>query len=162
MLGAQFTPAYNQMYDLDAQKTVFTAAINGNNKALAKFLYPALLAAFESTHADFIPELKDYLLRLAHNIAPHCQVGTMIYLCSLHYENLRVLSLEKEQYIRLMIETADQATFLYFLNTSNVTLNDLAPHLDDMTEFKLREIQNLFAEQREHQVPQNANRHGGG
>ncbi len=145
--GPQFATAYNQLNDLDAQQIVFTQAIHNNNKALAKFLYPTLVNAFRSSHAQFLPELKSYLLRLAHEIAPHCQLETMLYLCDLRHDAERVLSLDHDQYISLMIATGDQATFLYFLATSDLSQAQLAPHLNNMTQTKRTAIENLFAEQ---------------
>lgn len=159
MVGTPFT-TYQQLFDLDSQQRVFTEALKNNNKALAQFLYPNLIAAFRSTHVNFPPELKNYLLWLAHEIAPQCQLETMLYLCNLSYDGQRILTLNHDQYITLMIATNDQPTFLYFLATSNMTRNDLAPYLDAMTDTKLEAIENLFAQEDEMQPVQQIPRIG--
>ncbi len=153
MLG-QFTPAYNQLYDLDTQKTVFTNALLENNRARAEFLYPSLINAFLSTHQFFLPHLQNFLYSLARAIAPTCQLETMLYLCNLNHANQRILTLTNDQFITLMKETSDQPTFMYFLATSNLTLQLLAPHLDDMTETKIQAIHNLFEEEQDMQPHQ--------
>ncbi|MGE3318020.1 MAG: hypothetical protein AB7I18_01880 [Candidatus Berkiella sp.] len=145
MLGASFTP-YHQLFDLDTQKTAFTTALQNNNRALAQFLYQNLLNAFKSTHDNFLPEIKNYFLWLAHDIAPHCQLETMLFLCNLRCDGERIMSMNSDQYITLMIATNDQPTFLYFLATSNLTLTQLAPYVDAMSDTKLQAIENLFAE----------------
>ncbi len=154
MLGTSFTPAYNQLYDLDTQKTDFTNALLQNNKALAQYYFPALINAFLSTHQIFLPHLKTFLYSLARTIAPTCQLETMLYLCNLNHANQRILSLTDEQYITLMIETNDLPTFMYFLGTSNLSLQQIAPYLDGMTEMKMQAIQDLFAEEEEVQQAQ--------
>lgn len=154
MLSTPIT-TYQQLFDLDSHQSVFCEALRNNNRALAQFLYPNLIAAFKSTHRDFLPELKNYLLWLAHDIAPQCQLETMIYLCNLNCDGQRVLSLNPDQYITLMMATNDQPTFLYFLATSNMTLNQLVPYLDAMSETKQEAIANLFREEDDLQpVPQ--------
>ncbi len=156
--GQQFTPAYNQMHDLESQKTVFTGAINNNNKALAQLLYPTLLYAFQGTHgANFHVELKNYLLWLAHTVAPTCQLETMIYLFNLRSDNERMLLPNNDQYITLMIATADQAVFLYLAAKSHMTMENFAPYLDDFTENNLQGLRDLFQDQPQQQQPQNRN-----
>lgn len=143
-MSLSFTP-YEQLYDLTAQKQVFKEALNNNNRALAQFLYPTLVAAFKGTNTHYFQPLKDFLLHIAQTIAHRCQLETMSALFEMRCDDLRVLTLNNDQMIQLIRLTNDQTMIHYFLRiTPNITLEDLAPHTDDMTESQLAAVNTFF------------------